>query len=59
MAGTVKFGYGSSKNISFHGFVDTEIDLEDWNEMSWEEQASVEFEVLNELVELWVVGVDE
>lgn len=55
----VKFGYASSKNITFHGTVDTEIDREDWDEMSWEEQAAVEFEILNDLVELWVEPDDD
>lgn len=59
MGGTVRFGYGSSKNITFHGYVETDIELEDWDNMSWEEQAGVEFEIMNELVELWVDRGDE
>jgi hypothetical protein len=51
---TVKIGYSAMSNISFHGVVDTEIPVDEWHEMSAEEQDEVIAEVQNELVDLWV-----
>lgn len=56
MGRTIRFGYGSSKNVTFHGYVETDIEPEDWAEMSMAEQEAVELEILTDLVELWVEG---
>lgn len=52
---TVKLGYASSKNISFKGELDTGIPREQWGEMSEQEQDDTVNDVLNELVEVWVI----
>jgi hypothetical protein len=53
---TIRFGYASSKNISFRGEVDTGITREDWAEMSDAEKDEAVNEAVAELVEVWVVG---
>lgn len=55
MSDTVKLRYSSSANISFRGELDTMIPVEDWAEMSSEEQDEVIGQMLNDLVEISVV----
>lgn len=52
---TVKFGYASSKSISFKGELDTGIPLDEWEDYSDEDKAEVENEALWDLVDIWVI----
>jgi len=54
---TVKFKYSSMKNINFRGIIDSKIDREDWNAMSYNERDQIEHELLDQLVDL--VEVEE
>lgn len=52
---TVKLGYASSKNISFKGQLDTGIPREQWDEMSAREQNDTVNDLINELVDVWMI----
>lgn len=52
---TVVLGYSSMSNISFRGRYDTGILVEEWEEMSEADQAEVFNEVLNDLVDIFVI----
>lgn len=52
---TVKLAYSSFKNISFKGTIDTEIEREEWEEMSVEEQDEIITDATFELVEVYEV----
>lgn len=51
----VMLKYSSSKNILFHGTLDTGISREEWDEMSGEEKEDVFNENLNRLVDIYEV----
>lgn len=52
---TVKFSYSSSRNISFHGWVDSGYTWDDWNEMTEDEQNEITAQALWELVDIDVI----
>lgn len=58
---TVKIGYSSSNNVSFHGWIDTSIGQSEWDAMTEEaqEKAVVEAFWENNVVDLWVIPPGE
>ena len=56
---TVKLGYSSNSNISFKGWVDTEIEQAEWDDMSEEERDEAIQQAMNELVEMYVIEKDK
>jgi len=50
------FGYSSSQNISFHGHFDSGYTVEEWNQMSEEQQSKVAEEIFWDanLIDFWV-----
>jgi hypothetical protein len=55
MSDTVKFGYSSSKKITFNGVIHTDITRDEWDEMSESAKDEVIEEMLFDLVQVWVV----
>lgn len=55
MSDTVKLGYSSSKNITFHGEIETGIPREDWDQMTEAEQDAFMEETVWDLVQLYVI----
>ncbi len=52
---TIRFGYESSKNITFRGEVETDITRDQWEAMSQKERDEAMNEAIWDLVQLWVV----
>ncbi len=59
MGGTVKLRYGAWSNITFHGVIDTEVEREDWEEMTMQEQNDVMSEALFRIVDVDVIDDDD
>lgn len=57
----VIFNYASSRNISFHGAEDSGITLEEWRQLTLEEQTRELEDWLwgSEIVEIWATEEDE
>lgn len=54
----IKFVYAAPSNITFHGKLETDITVSEWNEMSFKEQDQLMTNALHEIVEIdW--DVDE
>ena len=49
---TVKLRYSASSNITFHGEIDTQIERQEWEEMSQKEQDEIISDVLFELIDI-------
>lgn len=52
---TIKLRYGAASNITFHGTIETNITVSEWNEMTNDEQEQVTTNALYELVDIWDV----
>jgi hypothetical protein len=54
---TVKIGYNSSNNISFHGWIDTSIEQDEWDQMTEEQQDAALMAAFweSDVVSLWVI----
>lgn len=50
------FNYNSSRNISFHGSFDSGYTIEEWNQMTEEQQSEVEMDLFwsSDIVEFWI-----
>lgn len=51
----VKFKYASSRNITFHGEIDSGFTREKWDDLNDRAKAEALDEALNNLVEIWAV----